>query len=32
VHVEMDAGTGKLISRAPHEPAPHEAHEPAVKN
>jgi uncharacterized membrane protein YkoI len=31
VHVEMDAGTGKLISRAPHE-QPHEAHEPAVKN
>jgi uncharacterized membrane protein YkoI len=33
VHVEMDAGTGKLISRPPHEPHDtHEAHEPPVKN
>ena len=30
VHVEMDAGTGKLVPRPPHEP--HEAHEPPVKN
>jgi uncharacterized membrane protein YkoI len=30
VHVEMDAGTGKLISRTPHDT--HEAHEPPVKN
>ena len=30
VHVEMDAGTGKLMPRPPHEP--HEAHEPPVKN
>jgi len=30
VHVEMDAGTGKLISRPPHDT--HEAHEPPVKN
>lgn len=26
VHVEMEAGTGKIASRPPHEP--HEAHEP----
>jgi hypothetical protein len=29
VHVEMEAGTGKIASRPPHEPRePHEAHEP----
>jgi len=33
VHVAMDAGTGKLVSRPPHEPHDtHEAHEPPVKN
>ncbi len=33
VHVEMEAGTGKLISRPPHEPHDaHDAHEPPVKN
>ena len=33
VHVEMDAGTGKLISRPLHDPHDtHEAHEPPVKN
>jgi len=30
VHVEMDAASGKLISRPPHDT--HEAHEPPVKN
>jgi uncharacterized membrane protein YkoI len=30
VHVEMDAGTGKLMPRSPHDA--HEAHEPPVKN
>ena len=30
VHVEMEAGTGKIASRPPHES--HEAHEPPVKN
>ncbi len=33
VHVEMEAGTGKLISRPPHDPHDaHDAHEPPVKN
>ena len=42
VHVEMEAGTGKIGSRPPHEPheahephephEPHEAHEPPAKN
>jgi hypothetical protein len=42
VHVDMEAGTGKIASRPPREPhethephdvhEPHEAHEPAVKN
>jgi uncharacterized membrane protein YkoI len=30
VHVEMEAATGKVVVRPPHEP--HEAHEPQVKN
>ena len=42
VHVEMEAGTGKIASRPPHEPHEarepheprdsHEAHEPPAKN
>ncbi len=33
VHVEMEAGTGKLINRPPHEThEQHETHEPPVKN
>ena len=33
VHVEMEAGTGKLIPRPPHESHDaHDAHEPPVKN
>ena len=39
VHVEMEAGTGKIASRPVHEPhetrethEPHEPHEPQVKN
>jgi hypothetical protein len=36
VHVQMEAGTGKLISRPPREmrdqPAKNEAHEPPAKN
>jgi uncharacterized membrane protein YkoI len=30
VHVEMEAATGKVVVRPPHEP--HETHEPQVKN
>jgi hypothetical protein len=30
VHVEMEAATGKIVVRPPHEP--HETHEPQVKN
>ena len=33
VHVQMEAGTGKIASRPPREPRePHEPHEPQVKN
>ena len=33
VHVEMEAGTGKIGSRPPHEPhEAHEPHEPPAKN
>ena len=39
VHVDMEAGTGKIASRPAHEPhetreqhEPHEPHEPEVKN
>ena len=39
VHVEMEAATGKIVSRPPREPhepretrEPHESHEPPVKN
>ncbi|MGH6798963.1 MAG: PepSY domain-containing protein [Roseiarcus sp.] len=36
VHVEMEAATGKIASRPPHEPREtresHESHDPPVKN
>jgi uncharacterized membrane protein YkoI len=36
VHVEMEAGTGKITSRPPREPReahePRESHEPQIKN
>ncbi len=36
IHIQMEAGTGKLIARPPHEihepRDAHEAHEPPIKN